>query len=143
MTESAVLAAEQDFIRAEAELSEDNTVAALASLEKGLKLKNEPRWYSHLGYCIAKERGQARQGMALCHASLEHEPENPVHYLHLGRIHLLSGNKEEALRAFRDDRIMQKLIELGMRKPLLFPSLTRRHPLNRYIGLLLTRLGIR
>lgn len=144
------LSAEQEFIRAELELAADNTVAALSSLEKGLKLSNEPRWHSHLGYCIAKERGQARKGVDLCQNALAHEPDNSIHYLHLGRIHLLAGNKEEALRIFRqgiskegNEEIMQKLIELGMRKPLLFPSLERRHPLNRYLGFILTRLGLR
>lgn len=150
MEQASNLAAEQEFIRAELELAAENTVAALASLEKGLKLTNEPHWHSHLGYCIAKERGQTRKGVELCQEALAHEPDNAIHFLHLGRIHLLSGNKEEALRVFRQgismegsEKIMQKLIELGMRKPLLFPSLERRHPLNRYLGFLLTRLGLR
>lgn len=150
MEQVATSAAEQEFIRAELELAAENTVAALASLEKGLKLKNEPHWHSHLGFCIAKERGQSRKGVNLCQNALAHEPDNPIHYLHLGKIHLLSGNKEEALRIFRqgiskvgNEQIMQQLIELGMRKPLLFPSLERRHPLNRYLGFILTRLGLR
>ena len=150
MNQVATLASEQEFLRAELELAADNTVAALASLEKGLKFSNEPRWHSHLGYCIAKERGQAKKGVDLCRHALSVEPDNSIHYLHLGRVHLLAGNKEEALRIFRqgiskdgNEKIMQKLIELGMRKPLLFPSLERSHPLNKYLGLLLSRLGLR
>ncbi|NJD92051.1 MAG: tetratricopeptide repeat protein [Geobacter sp.] len=150
MEQMATLTAEQEFIRAELELAAENTIAALASLERGLKLFNAPQWHSHLGFCIAKERGQTRKGVDLCQNALTHEPDNSIHYLHLGRVHLLAGNKEEALRIFRqgiakegNEQIMQKLIELGMRKPLLFPSLERSHPLNRYLGWLLTRLGLR
>jgi tetratricopeptide (TPR) repeat protein len=150
MKQVAPLEAEQEFIRAELELAAENTVTALASLEKGLKLSNEPRWHSHLGYCIAKERGQTKKGVDLCQSALALEPDKSIHYLHLGKIHLLAGNKEEALRIFRqgiskegNEKIMQKLIELGMRKPLLFPSLERRHPLNRYLGFIFTRLGLR
>jgi len=142
--------AEKDFRRAEAELSADNTVAALASLEKALRLHDDPHWHSSLGYCIARERGQSRKGLDLCQASLRLEPDSALHYLNLGRIQLLAGNKEEALRVFRegiskegDAEIIRKLVELGIRKPPIFPSLERSNPLNRYLGLLFSRLGLR
>lgn len=142
--------AEKEFRRAEAELAADNTVAALASLEKALKLNDDTHWYSSLGYCIAKERGQTRRGLDLCRASLQLEPDSALHYFNLGKIQLLAGNKEEALAVFREGiakkggaEIIQKLIELGMRKPLLFPAFKRSNPLNKYLGLLFSRLGLR
>jgi len=150
MEQQAAAETEKDFRRAEAELAADNTVAALALLEKALKLDDDPHWHSSLGYCIARERGQSRMGLDLCQEALRLEPDHALHYLNLGRIHLLTGNKEEALRVFRagiskegDAEIIRKLIEVGVRKPPLFPSLGRSNPLNRYLGLLLSRLGLR
>jgi tetratricopeptide (TPR) repeat protein len=145
-----MMAAEKDFRQAEAELAAENTLAALVSLEKALKQVEDPHWHSSLGYCIARERGQFLKGVELCHAALRVEPDNSLHYLNLGRIHLLSGNKEEALRVFREgitkegsSEIRQKLIELGIRKSPLFAALGRSHPLNKYLGLILSRLGLR
>jgi len=150
MEQQTAAEAEKDFRRAEAELAADNTVAALASLEKALKLHDDPHWHSSLGYCIARERGQSRKGLDLCQESLRLEPDHALHYLNLGRIHLLTGNREDALRIFRegiakegDAEIIRKLVELGVRKPPLFPSLKRSNPLNRYLGLLFSRLGLR
>lgn len=142
--------ARQEFARGCAALDEGNSVAALAFLEKALALNDNPSWYSFLGYCIAKERGQFKKGTDLCQAAILHEPDNPVHYLHLGKVHLLAKQKQEALRVFRegmgvggDEKIQQELERLGMRRPVVFPFLGRRHPLNRYLGQFLVRMGLR
>lgn len=142
--------AEREFQQALAALEHDNTVSALAHLEKGLRIHNDPSMHSYLGYCIARERGQSRKGIELCTAALALEPENPAHFLNLGKIHVLCKNKDEAMRVFRQGlafgshpEIVRMLTELGMRKPPLFPWLKRSNPLNRYLGLLLSRLGLR
>ncbi len=142
--------AERDFERARYALERDNTVAALAHLEKALRLNDNPCWYSFLGYCVAKERGQIRKGIDLCQTSLEHERENPKHYLHLGKIHLVSGNKAEAIRVFREgmatggsDEIRRQLQEIGTRKPPVIRFLPRTSPVNKFLGKLLGRLGLR
>jgi HAD superfamily hydrolase (TIGR01509 family) len=143
-------AAAAEFERAQHALAEGDAVAALGHLEKALKLHDNPRWYSCLGYCVAKERGQFLRGVELCLTSLEQEPANPVHYLNLGNVHLVTGNKDEALRVFRegmahggDARLLRKLNELGMRKPPVLSFLPRDNLLNRYLGLLFSRVGLR
>lgn len=142
--------AEREFARALDALAEDNAVAALAHLEKALKLNDNPCWYSYLGYCVAKERGQYRRGVELCLVSMETERENPAHSLNLGKVHLVSGQKNEALRVFREGmakggeaEIQRHLEELGMRKPPVLSFLPRTNILNKYLGLLLSRLGLR
>jgi Flp pilus assembly protein TadD len=142
--------AEGEFERARHALVEGNTVAALAHLEKALRLHDNPRWHSYLGYCVAKERGQFQRGVELCLSSLEEEPGNAVHYLNLGNVHLVTGSKSEALRVFRqgmanggDRQLLAKLTELGMRKPPVLSFLPRDNLLNRYLGLLLKRIGLR
>lgn len=139
-----------EFERARDALAAGRAPAALYHLEKALALHDNPSWYSFLGYCIAKERGHVRKGIGLCLESLGREPEAPVHYLNLGKIHLLSGNKPEAIRVFRegmarcaDEDIQMMLNEIGTRKPPILKSLPRDNPLNRSLGILLNRIGLR
>lgn len=139
-----------EFERARRAIVMDNTVAGLASLEKALSLKDDKGWYSYLGFCVAKERGQVSRGAELCMISLEHEPNNPEHYLNFGKIQLLSGNKSEALRILREGvargentEILTILNEFGKRKSPLIPFLPRSNPLNKFLGLILHRIGLR
>lgn len=148
--QEAAESAQKEFSLAKAALSREDTLTALAHLERALRLRDNPGWYSYLGYCIARERGQHRKGVELCQSSLAKEPDNTDHVYNLGRVHLISGDKLEALRVLRDGmakggspEIVRLLEKLGQRKPLLFPSLSRTNPLNRYLGLILRRLGLR
>jgi tetratricopeptide (TPR) repeat protein len=142
--------AEREFAQALAALAADDTQSALASIEKALRLYDTPEWYSYLGYCIARQRGQNRKGLELCQASLVVEPDNPVHFLNLGRVYLSKGDKNEALRTWREGmakggspELLQQLERLGTRNRSALPVLARSNPLNRYLGILLTRLGLR
>jgi Flp pilus assembly protein TadD len=142
--------AEKEFALALSALAVDDTLTALACLERALRLRDHPGWYSYLGYCIARERGQQRRGLELCLGALAMEPDHPEHFLNLGRVHLVSGDKLEALRVLREGmakgrspEIVRMLETLGTRKPSLFPMLHRDNPLNKYLGMILSRLGLR
>jgi tetratricopeptide (TPR) repeat protein len=139
-----------EFERARRALSMDNSVAALACLERALGLEDNPRWYSYLGYCIARERGQVSKGVDLCMVSIERDPDSGEHYLNLGKVHLVSGNKTAAIQAFREGmvrgwsaEIVEQLKALGQRKPPVIGLLARTNPLNKYLGLFLSRIGLR
>jgi len=143
-------AAEEEFSLGLAALAGGDTLTALAHLERALKLHDYPGWYSCLGYCVARERGQHRKGVELCLRALEAEPDQPGHFFNLGRIYLLGGDRTAALRVLREGMTkggspeLQRLLEsLGSRTLPVFPRLARTHPLNRYLGLLLSRLGLR
>lgn len=142
--------AELEFTQALAALAAEDVKSALPHMEKALRLRDAPEWYSYLGYCIARQRGQHRKGLELCQASLAAEPDNPVHFLNLGRIHLTKGDKNEALRIWREGmtkggspELVQQLERLGTRKRSVLPFLGRNNPLNLYLGILLSRLGLR
>ena len=131
-------------------MDEGHVLAALAYLESALKVWDDPYWYSRLGFCVAKERGQLMRGLELCRAAIGHEPDNPEHFLYLYRVHRLAGRTEEALQALRrgmtlggTPEIERLLEEIGTRKPPVLPFLARENPLNKYLGLLLSRLGLR
>ncbi|HJV66173.1 MAG TPA: hypothetical protein VJ550_10600 [Geomonas sp.] len=142
---------EKLFQRALEALSAGETPSALALLERALKIADNPSWHSYLGYCIAKERGQLKSGSDLCLAILQLEPENPVHYLNLARIHLIAKHKADALRVLRQGmaaagnnaEIAALLEGLGNRKPPVLSFLPREHFLNKYLGIALGRLRLR
>lgn len=139
-----------EFERARRALSMGNSVAALACLERALGLEDNPHWYSYFGYCVARERGQVSRGVGLCMASIEREPDDCEHFLNLGKVYLVSGNKTAAIRAFRDgmarggsEDLVKELTALGQRKPPVIRFLARENPLNRFLGLFLCRIGLR
>lgn len=142
--------AEKEFARGLKALREGNTLAALTCFEKAAGSGSRPVYLSYFGFCVAKERGQVQKGLLLCREAMEEEPDNAVHYLNLGRIHLAAGNKQEAIRVFReglahgpDQEIADLLNSIGTRKAPVFASLSRNHPLNKYLGKLLGKLGFR
>ena len=142
--------AEKDFQRALKELREENVLAALACLERALKIRDDPGWYSCLGFCIAKERGHVTHAFELCHKAIEHEPENPIHYLYLGKVHLVAGQKIEAIQALRQGMsngtvpdIERLLVAIGTRKPPVISFLSRDNLVNKCLGIIMNRLGLR
>lgn len=133
-----------------AEIDKGNTMLALMHFEEAAKLDNSPVVRSHLAYCLAKEQRQNQKAAALCSGALQEEPGNPLHYLNLGRIYLLAGHKNRAIQTWRrglklgrNPQIAAELKKLGLRKSPLFSSLRREHPLNKHLGLLLQRIGLR
>ncbi|MBJ6726004.1 hypothetical protein [Geomesophilobacter sediminis] len=138
------------FARAVNDLAEGKSQSALADLERALKLNDNQSWYSYLGFCIAKERGQVRKGGELCNQALAHEPEEPAHYQNLARIHLICGHKAEAIEVLRKGvtvtscpELVAQLNALGSRKPPVLSFLSRDHWINHYLGIILSRLGLR
>jgi tetratricopeptide (TPR) repeat protein len=131
-------------------LSRKEWTAALACFEKAAGLQNIPVHNSFLALCIARERGQTKKAVALCRATLEEEPDNPVLYLNLGKIYLMQGRTEEAIEAYRkglsqgaNEEIIAELGRIGKRRPPPLSFLGRNHPLNKYLGIILSRLGLR
>ncbi len=144
------LQAEEFYEKGLHALSNGHVYLALVCFEQAANLEKSSLYSSYLAFCIAKARGQYREAMDLCAEVIVEEPANHIHYLNLGRIHLLAGEREKALRALRDglqhdknSEILRELERLGLRKPPVFNWLKREHPLNKYCGILLKKLGLR
>lgn len=142
--------AEKEFSRGLKVLAEGNSPAALTCFEKACGLGTSPSYSSYFGFCVARERGQVQRGILLCKAALQKEPENPVHYLNLGRIHLAGGDKPEAIKVFREGlghgpnrEIIGLLDAIGTRKLPVIPLLGRVNPINKFLGKLLSKVGYR
>jgi len=133
-----------------AEAERGNTLDALFHLESALRYGSTPRLNSYLGYCLARERREFKQAADLCLEALRLEPAQAVHYLNLGRVYLAAGQKAAAIRALRrgvkfgkSRAIIEELKRLGIRKAPVVSSLPRNHPVNKHLGVLFKRLGVR
>lgn len=131
-------------------LQSDDTLVALVQFEMAHAMDPSPSVKSKLAYCLARERREYQQAMALCREALEAEPNNPDHYYQLSRVYLAAGHKNKAIKSLRKglkfkrhQPIIDELNRLGYRRPPTFASLPREHVLNRAAGILLSKLGSR
>jgi tetratricopeptide (TPR) repeat protein len=123
---------------------------ALSCFEQAASLDRTPLNCSYLAFCLAKVRSQFPESICLCKEALKMDPDNAVHYLHLGRIHLMAGQRKKALGVLRrglqceeNSAILREITLIGERKNPVIPALGRSHPLNKYLGMLLKKLGMR
>ncbi len=131
-------------------LKRGDTRTALECYEKLVAIERTPEVCSALAYCLAKEKGAYREAIYLCNEAIKNEPKSSRHFLFLGRIYLLADRKKEAIRAFSlglrhggSAEIGAELRKLGYRKPPVLPFLSRDNPLNKYLGKMLSRMGLR
>jgi len=131
-------------------LRASNPLAALACFEKAYGIEKTPAIKSYLGLCIATERGRISEAVRLCCEAIDQEPGNPLHYRNLGKVYMKAERKTECLEVLRkglscgeDPEISELLESIGMRKPSVFSCISRGHFLNRYAGLIMSRLRLR
>ena len=112
--------------------------------------RNTPELNTYLAYCLAKGQGRMHSAAKTCRESIKREPNNSLHYLILGRVLLMAGEKGRAIDAFRqglktspNPKIIQELKKLGLRKPAVIKSLKRNHPINRMLGRVFSTIGFR
>lgn len=127
-----------------------NSITAMRYLERAIVIERVPIYLSSLAFCVAKEKRDFPRAQSLCKEAIKHEPRNSQHFLSLGRIYLLSGQKKEAIRMFRmglrcgrNQEILRELDRLGLRKDPLIPFLNRSNPINKYLGIMLKKTGLR
>jgi len=105
-------------------------------------------FYSFLGQAMARCEGRRREGLDLCLHAIKIEPFQPENYLNLAEVYVMLRNKRGALRALAQglridpshDGLLEACRNLGLRRRLPIPFLGRGNFLNRYFGLLSSRL---
>lgn len=123
---------------------------ALSCFEQANQLGSTPLLTSYLAYCrgiVGKEYAEA---CAMLESVITQDPRNQIHYLHLARLLVKSCDRRKAIDALRkglqfgrSDELSAELDSLGSRTAPVFPSLGRCHPLNRILGKLFSKLGLR
>lgn len=113
------------------------------------KLNNkDPRSISYIGLCEALLGKPVDRALHLCERAVENNYCYPDLYCNLGRIFLLTGNKEKAFQTFKKgliidnghSGIMREIRNMGIRKRPFFSFLKRGNPLNRFAGRVRTML---
>lgn len=142
--------AEELFAKGLESIGHDHLYLARTCLEQAMEMEKSPEVCSYLALCRAKTRGQFSEAIALAKEAVDSAPGNSALYLNMGRIYLLAGDKKSALDILRkgmqcdgNQEILKELEIHGNRKPPVFPALGRNHSVNKYLGKLLSRLGLR
>jgi len=131
-------------------LEKENVLEAMLLLEEAEKLNSTTKVRSHLAYCRAKANKEYKNAIKMCIEVLKEEPTIANHYFNLGRIYLLNNMRGPALRVFQKGiklgphpEMMREYRKFEKRKPPAISSLSRDHFLNRQLGKLLSRIGLR
>ena len=142
--------AEKLFTMGMESLKNGDTGAALDYLEKAVSLERDPLYCSNLAICLAKEKREFKRAFSLCKEAIKKDPKNSLHFLNLGRVHLLANQKKDAIRIFNmglrygENRdIIAELNRFDRRRSPLIPFLDRGNPINKFLGKLLYSLGLR
>jgi len=123
---------------------------ARSCFEQALTLGENAEISSNLALCMAKSGADRMKALQLAEKALQDDPDNLDFQLNLGRVQILAGAKEQGLTTLRrgvqlggGKEFFAELNKWGTRTPSPIPSLPRNHPLNKYLGILLHRLGLR
>ncbi len=133
---------------------------AFGLLEEGLKVfPADPFLLSYYGSLYSQVARKPSEGVRICRdaisklegrASVNREFLYPAFYLNLGMAYQGANKKREAICAFKvglksdptNRAIIAEMNKLGRRKKPVLHSLKRSNPLNKYLGLFLSRTGI-
>jgi len=137
----------------------DNLKGALRTLDKALtEHPFNALLLSYYGYLDAIVNKNYECGTDLCKAAVEiykeesreegswrHNGLHPVLYLHLGRSYLAGGNKNFAVKSFKqgleaypeDPYLLSEVRRMGIRRKPIFHFLKRSNPINKYVGMLI------
>lgn len=107
-----------------------------------------PRFQSYYGLSVAMTFGQISRGERLCREALEVGGFDADLAHNLAQIYLRCHRRDLAFQTFRDilcaeprhQETLDTLKKLGVRKSPVFPFLPRSHPLNKYTGLVISRV---
>jgi len=133
--------AEELFDKAMDALKSRKTGEAIDLLEQAVGLERKPLFCSTLAVSLAKEKNDFKRAISLCKEAIKSEPKNSIHFLHLGKVHILANQKKDAIRIFymglryaENRDIIAELNRVGRRRPPVIPFLDRSNLLNRMLG---------
>jgi len=140
-------------------LQKKNNRRALDLLNSALlEYPDEPFLLSYYGCLEAVINKNLAYGIDTCKRALDmlndrspvsKEVFYPTFYLNLGRAYIAAGKKQDAIEAFEkglsydeeNKDLLWEARKLGMRRQPLIPYLKRTNPINKYIGMILHKLG--
>jgi tetratricopeptide (TPR) repeat protein len=145
----AILSAENAFRKGLGALAESRPEAASHYFRKALDLERERstsrldmRYLSYYGLSLARAGLSGQIALQACKTAVFKQNNDPLLFLNLGRVYILTGKLTRALEAFEkglrlapDHKMLKdELAKIDRRLKPAIPFLDRSHPVNRWIG---------
>ncbi|NJD90386.1 MAG: hypothetical protein FIA91_02540 [Geobacter sp.] len=147
---ATVSSVNDQLAKATENIAEKNYAAALAVLQQIPVAARSPLALSAYALCLATVENSYKIAVNTCHDAIRKDPKNPEHYFRQGRILLLAGRKKDAiwvmrmgLRQGRHKGIIDTLAAFGIRRSPPLNFLPRSNLINKYLGLMMSRLNLR
>jgi Flp pilus assembly protein TadD len=118
---------------------------ALPHMRRAVELeKNNPYYMSYLGVVLARSEQKWGEAENLCDSAVRMKRNQAQLYLNLAEVYAAAGRREDAVEALqsglkfarRDVRLTIAMNRLAERRAPVLSFLTRKHPLNRQLGML-------
>lgn len=98
--------------------------------------------FSYYGLCVAMVRRKYADAVKYCNVSVKANFMDPEHRVNLALVYLERDDRKNAVKNLEaglrlqpsNKRILKIFREIGRRKPVMFSFLSRRNPLNVWIG---------
>jgi tetratricopeptide (TPR) repeat protein len=131
--------------------------SAMEALRGALqRFPTDPFLLSYYGCLVAVVEKKPAEGITICRDAIARLEKSmpfgieffyPVFYLNLGRAHLKNDDRKQAVEAFTEGLkadpenhdLIWEMKKLGSRKRPTVPFLRRSNPINKYIGLMLSK----
>ena len=118
---------------------------ALPHMRRAVELdRNNPYYMSYLGVVLARSEQKWGEAERLCDSAVRMKRNQAQLYLNLAEVYATAGRRDEAMEtlqsglkfARRDVRLTIAMNKLTRRRAPVLSFLTRRHPINRQLGIL-------
>jgi Flp pilus assembly protein TadD len=118
---------------------------ALPHMRRAVELeKNNPYYMSYLGVVLARSESKWGEAERLCDSAVRMKRNQAQLYLNLAEVYSAAGRRDDAKEALesglkfarRDVRLNIAMSKLTQRRAPVLGFLSRRHPLNRQLGIL-------
>ncbi len=127
-----------------------DTRGALEHLESAVSMDRNALYCSNLAICLAKEKREFKKAVSLCNEAIKKDPKNALHFLNLGRVYVMADQKKEALRIFsmglrfgKNNEIITEMRKFERRRRPFFSFLPRENSLNKFLGKITYKMGLR
>ena len=118
---------------------------ALPHMRRAVELeKNNPYYMSYLGVVLARSEGRWGEAERRCDSAVRMKRNQAQLYLNLAEVYAAAGRRGDAKEALesglkfarRDVRLSIAMSKLTSRRAPVLSFLSRKHPLNRQLGML-------
>lgn len=144
-----ILTAENHFRKGLVALVDNDPAQAVTHFQSAILIERQRgvarpqmRYLSYYGLALAKAQGANFEAVHACEAAARRDFFNPDLLLNLGKVYILAGKTTRALAAFErglalapnHPALNQEVIKYERRKVPPISVLSRRHPVNKWLG---------